>query len=1298
LENGWAQLPFANLSEQLYLDRALDRAANSSADAATSLARPLLQGAVSLGNEAVLGDYPQEQPWNLTWTDADRISGQWRYSRAASGLALSQIGLTIHNPTLVLNGLFWLSAQAPRLSDALPDLDNWVNGLRSFALKTARPDRDLFPSPLLMAVQRLRLQARGQTTPSAALSGWRLTYSRDERQIERAGQRSTVFEHMVRQQILPASFLKQIPLVWQRHDQLPMVQALPLTQSQTPPNYPSASRQLLPYEVRPAAGGEPLEGLEFAATGAATWLRLDDSRLVAATDWRTHPDLPLVALSLPGLLRLPAQTNGQTNGQTQGLAWQYRFDLPYTDEINAFAQLPKLPQPPEVSSPLPQSPPPEPPPPLIRDTYSDYWQRLSQQASLASGDGVAAFDATFDQPSSTGGQQLYHLIEPYVWSVQVSSELASYPGKLTLRNGEGSGESSEAGLELSGDRALEGISGQFAISGQQLTRLNSLDPASNGSLTVTAGSLVAQLTPQGLRDQRGLIRDATQPRGSWFQTPVLFHKTENQEIPYALTSSAQPVSLQVADRQWDLWFRDLPLRLAAAAHTETGQFRRTERLSDQVQDVNDPESRSRELDFLSGYEWRLADPAAQSPAGQSPANQPYLALFHLHFYPLTLEQVSLNGGAVEQVTMIGRLQLPLAAEQELEDFSNAVRLEFAIADGELKLTAVALVDAAQGEWPLALKRGEAYDAPLLVWRAVELSGDRLLIKDAALRFVLFQHLWTVPLDQAISPDAAAPFWLRSDQTAADPALAFSPDQTTLAKTYRIPYNSSAFPHLVPQTLTFDLNLDTGSHAVNLDLAIRLGPADTIEARNSFTALVQFPLLARGSDPRPRCRKALLLDQLWIVNQPENDAANAGEQTEPMGLGFDHTSQSFQFHWQTATLPDGTVELPELFPGMPLRPAQPISSENGNDNQAENAVQLPLPGFATLTFRLDSIAGDGADRAVPNLVLATAFVEALLFCEWGRFLQADAQSTAQSNAQSNAQPTGPDLAIQVFGSSAGNLTCSYTADWPALLEPTAAAQIELNQLEPEQLEPKQAGPEQLEPEQTGPIWQETLIFNGMIEIKNLISWPQDLAFDEEANALLLPSLPQDPAQRRLNHRRHSLRILLNQHLLPLSQLVQRPRSAEVIFPLSADAVWEFLAVVEHQLIDIATDLTTGQPQLGADRRWTVTQPIRWLTQLQLKNHLAKLNQVYSPDPSAGIAQGGAGFFDPALQQALLAELESLLQQARPLLLIEASAHLWLNQTPLANLSPTTLQFLPSGAQLGILSSPAQYGPSDPQRPD
>lgn len=1235
LQNGWAQLPFLNLTEQLYLDLDLDGAAASS-----EATQSLLQGAVALGNETVLSTYLDEQPWNLTLTDADRIHGNWKYgcpnartnAQTNNSWVLRKIKLDIENPTAIFNGLLWLSTQAPRIIDAIPDLDNWVNGLQSFALRTARPDRDLFPSLMLMVVN-LQFNARPVTPrvkPSAELANWQINYRFDERTIERF---RPLLKLITGQEDLSSLFV-QSPLIWQRHDHLPMVQALPLTQSQTPPNHPSASRQLVPYEI-PLLQPElaQSEGLQFTATGANTWLRLVDANrdtLVSATEWKSQPDLPLVSLSLPGLQLVPSQSNHE-------LVCQYRFDLPYTDEINAFAQLPEPPQNPEFVSPLPQSPPPEPPYPLIRDTYATHWRRLSERASLSSADGTLAFDLN-DSANEQGKHDLQHLIEPYVWSVQPTFQLENYPGSLSLAN--------SSTLELEGDSALKGISGQFAVNGRQLTRLENSAPNGSDTFAVTAGSLAAKLTPQGLHDQRGLVRGLTQmdKDESWLQTPVVFYKTAEQELAYALTTTAKPISLQVGNQQWEMWFRDLPLRLAQATHSETGQFLRQARLSPHVQDVNDPESRSRDFDFLSGYEWRIAvhTPAEKDPSEGKPLS--YLPLFGLHFYPLTLEQVDLRQGKPERVIVIGRLQLPLREIKELEDFSNAVQLEFSVesANQDLSLKAVTLVGftgdqnpasgSTEGEWPLALNQGEAFDAPMLVWRTIALqqddSGPFIEIKDAFLKFVLFDYLWNVPLKPEDNSEGAV---LRFPQKQT------SQTQTNCSHKYSIPVSDQAL-YLLPKLLTLEINLQTKNHTVELDLDIQLGSTDS--NRNSFEAKVQFPILKDGKPTVPIWQTGHLLGviPLTVANHQ---------------LTTNH--QAFQFHWETASV----TNAPQLLPGIML--------------DTEPDGKPSLPGFVALTFDLQSpkqpeSSTDESD--IPLLTLTSAFVEALLSCKWGEFLQTDVPEQATSNTT--------DRKTQVFGSSAGDLICSYTADWSA----SATA----NQAEGSK----------------APTWQETLIFNGMLEIKNLISWPEELEFDSQATTptVLLPSLPKNLEQRILKHRRHSLRILLNQHVLPCTQIIQNHDSdSQTIFDWIADAAWEFLAVVEHQLIDSEIQQTAnGTPKIKGDRRWTVTQPIRCFTPVKFKQELEKLNNTYTPDPATGIDKSGSGFFDPVFRKALIDELDQLCQQPHPLLLIEASAHFWLNQTPLTTLSPTTLQFLSNGAQLGILSSPDHYSPSDPIHPD
>ncbi|MBE7384756.1 MAG: hypothetical protein F6J95_025495 [Leptolyngbya sp. SIO1E4] len=1286
LENGWAQLPVPNLTEQIYLDSTLENPLQSAPSA-------LLQGAIALGNEAVLGNYSAEQPWNLTWVDGDRLSGTWNLREENGGYRLSQIDLTVANPIITLNGFFWLSTGTPRLEDALPDLDNWVTGLQSFPLKTARPDQDLFPAPVLMTVQELTVAVRdpGTLQPSAELGTWQMTYAVDDRVVNWTAEAAvsaasqaqaiaaTVFNRMIQQGVLPSdTFSAQRPFIWQRHDRLPMVQALPLTQSQTPPNYPSASRQLVPFELAVATAGDVSipNQWTFAAPNAATWLRLSDGVATApAAEWQDHFDLPLAALSLPGVILDPL-ADLQSLGLAPdplGLTPNYRFDLPYTDEINAFAQLPSPEVDPNAVSPVPDSPPPEPPQPLTRETFSEHWQTLSELASLASADGVTAWGhlrvyragapetflfsvdvvalntllaagpvseplqrvfATQGLSLSAGatlqtagsdweltdgetryrlqlGQGIQHLIEPFDWPVQPDFQLTDYPGTLALQNG--------SAVSLTGEAALAGISGQFVEAAGRLSRLPTAETSvETPAYTVTAGSMAAQLEAKGLRDQRGLVRGWPQGTERWLQTPVSFQAVADGEVPYALTTARESLPLLVdGQSSWALWFRDLPLQLASAAAPGTGHFRRRDRRSPLAQDVNDPEARSREHDFLAGYEWRL---------GEATQTQDSLSLFNLHFYPLTLETVVLQGGDLQQVEIIGRLQLPIAGGRELTELSNAVQLTFTAGADEstatagLTLTAIALVSE-QGEWPLALKDGEASDAPLLTWQGVQLTTTRdgLALQSPQLKFVLFDHIWTVPLT-TLHPTAAPD---------ANPAWVFTSTGLPQTKVYAIPTTDSAY--LRPDCLSLTLDPVELQHQAHLGLQVQLGnlphSADrmALGERTPFAAQVQFPLLSPTGDNAPRWVNATLFEALTL-NTATIDAASA----------LVTSNTALQFRWQHAP----TSDL-QLLPGIKLR-SRPDQSET------------ETPGFAALTFELQPVA-----NGVPTLILTSAFLETLLFCQWGQFLQTDA---AQTDGAPSAEGQTGQLA-QVFGASSGDLVCAYTTTW----------------------------------QDSDDTWPETLLLNGVLEIKNLISWPQALSVQttDATTQLQLPRLPVAEGARSLPHLRHSLRILLNQHSLPTDLLTVG--QGNLLFQLQPNALWQFLAVVEHQLVavDFSGEGDALQIELQRDRRWSVTQEVRWVTPGQFKTSLESWAAIASLDPAAGIAPGGAGYFDPALNQALLAEVEALRQQ--PMMFVEASTHQWLNQDPLTTLSPATLQFLPNGSQLGIISSPTNYRPSDPTDP-
>ncbi|MEO1740582.1 MAG: LamG-like jellyroll fold domain-containing protein [Cyanobacteria bacterium J06629_9] len=1284
LENGWAQLPVPNLTEQIYLDSELENPIPSTTGS-------MLQGAIALGNEAVLSDYPAEQPWNLTWVDGEQLTGTWNLSATDGGFTLSQIDLTITNPVVTLNGFFWLSTGQPRIEDALPDLDNWVNGLESFPLKTAQPDRDLFPSPVLLTVEDLSFSARDANSPepSAQLGNWRIRYAVDDRTVGWENDASnpepptsTVFDRLLQQSVLPAqTFSDQRPFIWQRHDRLPMVQALPLTQSQTPPNYPSASRQLVPFELGVTTSNLPQQWI-FAATGAAAWLRLSQKDQPApAIEWREQFDLPLVSLSLPGLLLDPL-ADGQSLELTAdplGLTPNYRFDLPYTDEINAFAQLPTPEVDPEAVSPLPDSPQPEAPQPLTRETFSDHWQTLSELASLASADGVNAWghlrvyqvgspeaflfgvdvtalgdlltngamsvplqrvfanqgialstDAVL-QPAGedwtlTDGDRRYrlrlgrgiqHLVEPFDWPVVPDFQLTDYPGTLALQNG--------SAVSLTGDAALAGISGQFVETSGQLSRQS--DPTPN-AYQVTAGSMTAQLETDGWRDQRGLVRGWPLTQDRWLQTPVQFQKDPQLTVPYALTTAREVLPLFVGESVWQLWFRDLPLQLDAVENPQTGQFHRADRLSALTQDVNDPAGRGRDRNFLSGYEWRLGDGFVED-ADEKQTD--FLNLFGLHFYPLTLETLTLENGEPQRLEVIGRLQLPIAEERALTEFSNAVRLTYSAEtdnDNVLTLTAIELVSP-QGEWPLALTAGEASDAPLLVWQGVQLTPDRngVVLQDPRLKFVLFDQIWAVPLTELHPTEANNTV----DWT-------FTTADTAQTRTYTVPAEAASY--IRPDRLSLTLDSATRQHQAHLELQVQLGTPDLgsalpaalaqTDTRVTFAARVQFPLLTREPEPTtPRWLSANLFEVLALDPSPENASTLVT------------SNQALQFQWQQAPAADL-----QLLPGIKLKTAagQPMAE---------------TPGFAAITFELIPVA-DG----IPQLRLSSAFLETLLNCQWGAFLQTDAPTQNILTPDGEAAPTGQSGQVeQVFGASAGDLVCAYTTTWQA----------------------------------NNNTWSETLMLNGMLEIKNLISWPQALTIDttDAMAQLQLPRLPV--GQQTLPHLRHSLRILLNQHRLPTDLL--RVGQGNLLFQLRPDTLWHFLAVVEHQLmavdVGVSDDPTEPLLTLRKDRRWSVTQEVRWVTPEKFKTSLEDWTAHRSLDPVDGLAQTGAGYFNPDLNAALLAELDERLTE--PIMFVEASTQQWLNQEPLSTVSPATLQFLPNGSQLGIIGSPDSYGPSDPAQP-
>lgn len=696
LEDGWAQLPVANLTEQIYLDAKLVPAPSPSAS------NNALEGAVSFSNQR--SRPPEEQSWSLTVTSGGLHSGIWSFDAVNTdgreGFRLASVEWSMQSPEVVIDGLLWLSTGKPSAQDALPDHSDWVSGLRSIPLRTRRPG-DLFPAPwhFLLGSSGLSF-TKSPAAPAGArlgaqLGAWQFTYRRDP----------AITQKLESDQVWPKDTSQSADaLLWRRHARLPMIQALPMTQSQQPPNYPSASRQLVPFVV---AGGVD-QGWSFGvdAQGAAQFPSLK-SEAIPEPRWAQMADLPLASLSVPGVLLSPA---------AGALVPQYRFDLPYTDEVNAFAEVPQV----SAAAARPTDAAARLAAPLARDTFAPFWQRLADRASLAAADAVEAFPIT-GAPATVS-----RLIEPLTWIATPRLD-TDYPGTLSLN-----------GLALAD--SLEGLTANFTRNGPTLVQ------AKDGDIQIVSGSMASEARDSQIRDQRGLARSVTSAVADLVSTPVDFGGQTHE-----LVSSTKSIRLKAGNEQWSFWFRDLPLERRPGARL---QFERRAL----PHDVNDPEALSSSRNYLQGYEWRL---------GSVPA----LSLYQLDFFALTLERVEVLNQQVEQCVVAGRLQLPVRHRQEQEGIENVVKLTFTRLTGgpdgpTLVLTAIELVGSFV-EWPLALGASttESTTEPRLRWRAITLSGDRasLEMSSGALHYHLFGESWSIGMPAArFAAGSAQPVQLAAD--------------------------------------------------------------------------------------------------------------------------------------------------------------------------------------------------------------------------------------------------------------------------------------------------------------------------------------------------------------------------------------------------------------------------------------------------------------------------------------------------------------------------------------------------------
>jgi hypothetical protein len=1127
--NGWAQIPVFNITEQI-LVQALPEPWQENAPPTSN---QVLRGGVIYGNDRTELYAPAvgDLPWNFTLLSADHVEGTWKFDGQKK---LAEVKLTLNNPQVTAEGMFWLATTPPSSNDSLPTLDNWVNGIETIPLRT-HGIRSVYPSPFEWYVPELSFVRTTEQNNFVCAKLQTSTWTYRISSVAHTG-RITTEELPPQFFALPAGdlqltapiyvwltalaktpFLAKLEvgvewqtkgkpringLSWQHHPTQPSVQTLPLTQNNVPANYPSASRQLLPFDLPLTFA--PLADPEFkcivqrhTSTGSLEpeiIVKVPTYNLegwtwewdVATRGWQVQDAAPsaeckdvlaLAMLGLPGVALAELGADGIADPKKFLKRLRYRHDLPLLDQVYALADLP--PEGPTAEQVTPS--------PLLREGYQTHWRKLTEKGILAAVDEAEAL------VTESGKLVIRGLAEPRLWPVKVKCDLAQYPASIAFADAET--EANMIVLKAETHDALRGLDGGFV---EQGANLRLVAPGSAATVSVVGGSTAMMKRGNQLRDQRGLARGATSEANPHLLITPLTQPQGNLSL---LTLTQQSLALTVGPTTWQLWFKDLPAK-GAGPFT----FLRADASSPARRGVNDPKATGRDLGPWNGYEWRMGPFIAP--------DKPWFPLGKLRFYPLALEEVRLRGATpivAEKIVILGRLELPAwdgqtgVAQRERPFLDSAVQVSFI--NGVLTDVRRAEPDWEEtpkpfgpAMWPLADRAPET-EAPVLLWtdrtggtsenllQTHETLGPSIIVRSGRLSLELSRYglLWHAP---------------------AEKDLVFPLDGTTPPIVdFQVPVLSQQQSGI--EKLSLSLNLTTGLHRLTAEWLFRLGaPTELwLEARYIDELLAPGPMPTRvTANLRNGTASPVSLDV-----QTGNLRLDSGG-LELVWLGFERPPTDLQ-----------------VLPGISL-------------DQKKDACW----GTALLAFTLKE-----QPTSVPKVVPSGGLLSVLLRCVWGKMLQ---DATAQ-------EFVAADFTQATFNSCAGNVLAEYT---------TTLQTAE---------------------------WQTELALSGLVEVKNLVSWPTSFAV-QTGNKLAF-----DKPAGTLDHVRHTIRILLAEHRIP-QDILRGSLQPNCILTLEDNACWNFRAVVEHQLVPITLTNEASVAALPASEiRWTVSQDVRWTTPRGLYNHLA-----------------------------------------------------------------------------------------------
>ncbi|WP_315763635.1 OmpA family protein [Bradyrhizobium sp. SZCCHNS2005] len=1265
LEDGWAHWPVPNLVLEDY-----DRPQPVPTDPLSDEKRGLMSGAIAYEYHPGPETSPAQNPWSVTILQAEALAdtSTWRFDLTSSPAVIERATTCLRNPALVFDGLLWLSARKPGVEDALPDLVEHLGHLRAIPLRSLTADDD-FPAAFCIQWSALQIDAAvSASLLEARLAGWQMSLGNNPGFVKKA----TPFLHAYSDARMKA------PLLFRRHPTLPFVQSLPLLQSQDPPSYPAASRELAvleqPWREQFGAQGwiDDQQRWQFGSSNGTGW-PATSTPPKPAQEW-VDQGLAMASLTLPGLTLDPR--NLSLPRGAFGLTVQYWYGLPYLDQLYALSQMPRDKE--DEKSPLVPSRERK---PLDRDSFANWWADLASHQFLARSEAAECL-----APGTDSNQEVNGLIEPHPWPVKTVLD-DSYPGQLTLTDSK-----SHLALVLARETGLRGLHGSFSLAGGDL-RLDALDPGAGSDFVVIAGCMVAaQRADQYLRDQRGLYRLAATVVESGGRDLHVDTPLEYRGSRYLQRTMLQKLDLASPDEDWSFLMAGVALKDGVA-------FDRSATLSPAAEDANDPGARGVDHNFLAGHSWWLGT-ACGAP----------LKLCGLDVFALALDRVTFAADGTIELRLLIRLQLPVLLKSqdgpvrapEQTQRSNCVLLTFAGRyPSRLALKSVEPapapgvppLDKAAGEWPLTADEA----GPIVTWEQVSFANNTLTFGGARLVFGLFGQNWDVALDPLA--------FMKSQETRLNATINYAISGITVVR---------ASGKLMPD----------GDHRAELRLAFEWGKSVRLAIEQSCVLLGTGGLPATaawistgGSLPlkcEPEFTPGLGLQSVLSFEGP----LPAGLQLLP-GMAFSAESLLKKLVAGFAAV-EFSAAPPQPFNGhhLPKLGLTAAAAELIVPLQWGSFLQRVAIGASATTS--DVFGSSAGDLSVNFSVewTGTAWRSELLLNGWMEVKNLISWPESLVSAPDGGELAVAHAASLLFEEGSADLPHGYEDVFAEITKDLRGGRYELR---------IEGHASDTGDQATNLALSRTRAFavrNKLVRyIRDKFKQPEEdliieligepvaygenrlavLAYDDEARRLnrrvtlvLRPLSVRIPtAADPLHHDRHSASILFNQHALGGDTIGGGPAGSGILVTLAVNS-WPFIAVVQHELTRIH-DITDTGASIAARRRWTVAQEVRIARADVFAAALTAITQEDNQDTITGSRKPIGETFQWTLQKAWLtgAGGAAALEALAPALVVEASAPIWI-RTPLEGEQPlvpedeSVLEYLPGGTLQASLTNVTDFG--------